>query len=116
MFVLTLGYILSFAGHAVEGIQGDKVRLFRAEKQYAITSGKWYFEFEAVTTGEMRVGWARPNVRAGTDLGADELAYVFNGNRVCKDLCAHTSIYTDYLSLVVYLHHCLLLRVLVIIK
>uniref|UniRef100_A0AAR2LQ41 Ryanodine receptor 1 n=1 Tax=Pygocentrus nattereri TaxID=42514 RepID=A0AAR2LQ41_PYGNA len=57
------------------------VRIFRAEKQYAVTSGKWYFEFEAVTTGEMRVGWARPNVRAGTDLGADELAYVFNGNR-----------------------------------
>uniref|UniRef100_A0A4W4GAQ9 Ryanodine receptor 1 n=1 Tax=Electrophorus electricus TaxID=8005 RepID=A0A4W4GAQ9_ELEEL len=61
--------------------RGDKVRIFRAEKQYAVTSGKWYFEFEAVTTGEMRVGWARPNVRANTDLGADELAYVFNGNR-----------------------------------
>lgn len=58
------------------------MRIFRAEKQYAVTSGKWYFEFEAVTTGEMRVGWARPNVRAGTDLGADDLAYVFNGNRV----------------------------------
>ncbi|TSL75312.1 Ryanodine receptor 2 [Bagarius yarrelli] len=69
------------SGHALEGRRGDKVRIFRAEKQYAVTSGKWYFEFEAVTTGEMRVGWARPNVRAGTELGADELAYVFNGNR-----------------------------------
>uniref|UniRef100_A0AAR2JWV0 Ryanodine receptor 1 n=1 Tax=Pygocentrus nattereri TaxID=42514 RepID=A0AAR2JWV0_PYGNA len=69
------------SGHAVDNARGDKVRIFRAEKQYAVTSGKWYFEFEAVTTGEMRVGWARPNVRAGTDLGADELAYVFNGNR-----------------------------------
>lgn len=27
----------------------------------------------------MRVGWARPSVRADTELGADELAYVFNG-------------------------------------
>ncbi|XP_046719892.1 ryanodine receptor 1-like isoform X1 [Silurus meridionalis] len=69
------------SGHSLEGGRGVKVRIFRAEKQYAVTSGKWYFEFEAVTTGEMRVGWARPNVRAGTDLGADELAYVFNGNR-----------------------------------
>ncbi|XP_036440578.1 ryanodine receptor 1-like isoform X1 [Colossoma macropomum] len=69
------------SGHAVGNARRDKVRIFRAEKQYAVTSGKWYFEFEAVTTGEMRVGWARPNVRAGTDLGADELAYVFNGNR-----------------------------------
>lgn len=58
------------------------MRIFRAEKQYGVTSGKWYFEFEAVTTGEMRVGWARPNVRADIELGSDELAYVFNGNRV----------------------------------
>ncbi|KAG7269709.1 hypothetical protein CRUP_021448, partial [Coryphaenoides rupestris] len=29
--------------------------------------------------GEMRVGWARPSVRADTELGADEWAYVFNG-------------------------------------
>ncbi len=58
------------------------MRIFRAEKQYAVTSGKWYFEFEAVTTGEMRVGWARPNVRSDVELGSDELAYVFNGNRV----------------------------------
>lgn len=58
------------------------MRIFRAEKHYGVTSGKWYFEFEAVTTGEMRVGWARPNVRADIELGSDELAYVFNGNRV----------------------------------
>uniref|UniRef100_A0A3B3V5D2 Ryanodine receptor 1 n=1 Tax=Poecilia latipinna TaxID=48699 RepID=A0A3B3V5D2_9TELE len=61
--------------------RGDKVRIFRAEKSYAVTQGKWYFEFEAVTTGEMRVGWARPCVRSDTELGADELAYVFNGNK-----------------------------------
>uniref|UniRef100_A0A3Q3H386 Ryanodine receptor 1a (skeletal) n=1 Tax=Kryptolebias marmoratus TaxID=37003 RepID=A0A3Q3H386_KRYMA len=57
----------------------NKIRVFRAEKSYAVTQGKWYFEFEAVTVGEMRVGWARPSVRADTELGADELAYVFNG-------------------------------------
>uniref|UniRef100_A0A4W5JEC3 Ryanodine receptor 1a (skeletal) n=1 Tax=Hucho hucho TaxID=62062 RepID=A0A4W5JEC3_9TELE len=55
------------------------IRVFRAEKSYAVTQGKWYFEFEAVSVGEMRVGWARPSVRADTELGADELAYVFNG-------------------------------------
>nr|XP_055030657.1 ryanodine receptor 1b isoform X5 [Misgurnus anguillicaudatus] len=69
------------SGQGVDNTRGDKVRIFRAEKQYAVTSGKWYFEFEAVTTGEMRVGWARPNVRADIELGSDELAYVFNGNR-----------------------------------
>ncbi|KAL7980772.1 hypothetical protein Chor_001926, partial [Crotalus horridus] len=59
----------------------EKVRIFRAEQFYAVKSGKWYFEFEAVTTGEMRVGWARPNVRPDVELGADDLSYVFNGHR-----------------------------------
>ncbi|XP_071216376.1 ryanodine receptor 1b isoform X2 [Salvelinus alpinus] len=66
-------------GLGLDDVRGDKVRIFRAEKSYAVTSGKWYFEFEAVTTEEMRVGWARPNVRADNELGADELAWVFNG-------------------------------------
>ncbi|XP_064408728.1 ryanodine receptor 1 isoform X5 [Latimeria chalumnae] len=66
--------------------RSDKVRLFRAEKSYAVKSGKWYFEFEAVTTGEMRVGWARPDVRPDIELGGDELAYVFNG---CRGQCWH---------------------------
>ncbi|PWA22351.1 hypothetical protein CCH79_00018223 [Gambusia affinis] len=68
-------------GQGLENIRGDKVRIFRAEKSYAVTQGKWYFEFEALTIGEMRVGWARPCVRSDTELGADELAYVFNGNK-----------------------------------
>uniref|UniRef100_H0VTW5 Ryanodine receptor 1 n=1 Tax=Cavia porcellus TaxID=10141 RepID=H0VTW5_CAVPO len=55
----------------------DRVRIFRAEKSYAVQSGRWYFEFEAVTTGEMRVGWARPELRPDVELGADDLAYVF---------------------------------------
>lgn len=30
-------------------------RTYRAEKNYAVTSGKWYFEFEVLTAGPMRV-------------------------------------------------------------
>uniref|UniRef100_A0A4X2MA66 Ryanodine receptor 1 n=1 Tax=Vombatus ursinus TaxID=29139 RepID=A0A4X2MA66_VOMUR len=60
---------------------GDRVRIFRAERTYAVQSGRWYFEFEAITTGEMRVGWARPELRPDVELGADDLAYVFNGHR-----------------------------------
>lgn len=82
MRALQSSCVLSPAGHGLENTRGDKVRIFRAEKLYAVTQGKWYFEFEAVTTGEMRVGWARPNVHSDTELGADELAYVFNGNKV----------------------------------
>ncbi|CAB1333031.1 unnamed protein product [Coregonus sp. 'balchen'] len=73
------GHNVWACGHGEGNSRGDKIRVFRAEKSYAVTQGKWYFEFEAVTVGEMRVGWARPSVRADTELGADELAYVFNG-------------------------------------
>ena len=69
-------------GDGPSGGRSDKMRVFRAEKSYGVTQGKWYFEFEAVTVGEMRVGWARPNVRADMELGGDDLAYVFNGFKV----------------------------------
>lgn len=77
-----LSVYVAAGGHGSGGSRGDKIRVFRAERSYAVTQGKWYFEFEAVTVGEMRVGWARPSARADTELGADELAYVFNGFKV----------------------------------
>ncbi|CAN0250954.1 unnamed protein product [Lampetra fluviatilis] len=63
------------------GHHPDKMRIFRAEKSYAVMAGKWYFEFEAVTAGDMRVGWARPDVPSGHELGADAEAFVFDGFR-----------------------------------
>ncbi|XP_072425167.1 ryanodine receptor 3 isoform X3 [Chiloscyllium punctatum] len=67
------------AGETVEKISIDKIRFFRVEETYAVKTGKWYFEFEAVTAGEMRVGWARPACRPDVELGADSNAFVFNG-------------------------------------
>lgn len=66
----------------VERISVDKVRFFRVERTYAVKTGKWYFEFEAVTGGDMRVGWARPGCKPDVELGTDELAFVFDGYRV----------------------------------
>ncbi|NXK89543.1 RYR2 protein, partial [Formicarius rufipectus] len=57
----------------------EKFRIFRTEKTYAVKSGKWYFEFEAVTAGDMRVGWTRPGCLPDQDLGSDEEAFVFDG-------------------------------------
>uniref|UniRef100_A0A8W4FKY0 Ryanodine receptor 1 n=1 Tax=Sus scrofa TaxID=9823 RepID=A0A8W4FKY0_PIG len=76
-----LGYGYNIEPPDQDQSRWDRVRIFRAEKSYAVQSGRWYFEFEAVTTGEMRVGWARPELRPDVELGADELAYVFNGHR-----------------------------------
>uniref|UniRef100_A0A674G6S9 Ryanodine receptor 1 n=1 Tax=Taeniopygia guttata TaxID=59729 RepID=A0A674G6S9_TAEGU len=63
------------------GPRAPRPRLFRAERSSAVRSGRWYFEFQAVTAGEMRVGWARPGLRPDTELGADDMAFVFNGHR-----------------------------------
>nr|XP_023658007.1 ryanodine receptor 3 [Paramormyrops kingsleyae] len=67
------------AGHVSERLSIDKTRFFRVEQTYAVKTGKWYFEFEAVTGGDMRVGWARPGCRSDLDLGMDDQAFVFDG-------------------------------------
>ncbi|KAI5102158.1 ryanodine receptor 3 isoform X3 [Silurus meridionalis] len=67
------------AGHVVERLSIDKIRFFRLERTYAVKTGKWYFEFEVVTGGDMRVGWARPGVRPDLELGTDDQAFVFDG-------------------------------------
>ncbi|KAJ8274943.1 hypothetical protein COCON_G00095680 [Conger conger] len=68
-------------GQVVEKRNIEKIRFFRVEKTYAVKTGKWYFEFEAVTGGDMRVGWARPGCRPDIELGMDNQAYVFDGLR-----------------------------------
>lgn len=57
----------------------EKYRMFRVESTYAVKKGKWYFEFDVETGGEMRVGWAVPSVEAGNSLGSDKKAFVFDG-------------------------------------
>lgn len=74
------------AGQVLERVSIDKVRFFRVERTYAVKTGKWYFEFEAVTGGDMRVGWARPGCKPDVELGTDELAFVFDGYRVSEPL------------------------------
>ncbi|XP_071766090.2 ryanodine receptor 2-like [Centroberyx gerrardi] len=59
----------------------EKCRVFRPDKSYAVTRGKWYFEFEVVTVGNMRVGWARPGCTSDRELGSDDQAYVFDGSK-----------------------------------
>uniref|UniRef100_A0ABM5FAI2 Ryanodine receptor 3 n=1 Tax=Pogona vitticeps TaxID=103695 RepID=A0ABM5FAI2_9SAUR len=69
------------ADHTVQRVSIDKIRFFRVERSYAVKTGKWYFEFEAVTGGDMRVGWARPGCRPDVELGADDQAFVFEGSK-----------------------------------
>ncbi|XP_023317849.1 ryanodine receptor isoform X1 [Trichogramma pretiosum] len=54
-------------------------RTYRVEKHYAVSSGKWYFEFEVRTAGPMRVGWAKADCAPGNMLGNDENTWAFDG-------------------------------------
>lgn len=78
-------FVFVSSGHVVERLSIDKIRFFRVERTYAVKTGKWYFEFEVVTGGDVRVGWARPGCKPDVELGTDDQAYVFDGHRVsCK--------------------------------
>uniref|UniRef100_A0A182UXB4 Ryanodine receptor 3, brain n=1 Tax=Anopheles merus TaxID=30066 RepID=A0A182UXB4_ANOME len=57
-------------------------RTYRVERTYAVTSGKWYFEFEVLTAGPMRVGWARADCNPGTMLGSDDASWAFDGYNI----------------------------------
>uniref|UniRef100_A0A8D3BQL3 Ryanodine receptor 2 n=1 Tax=Scophthalmus maximus TaxID=52904 RepID=A0A8D3BQL3_SCOMX len=63
-------------------MSAERFRIFRAEKTYCVNAGKWYFELEVLTAGEMRVGWARPGCLPDQELGSDDQAFVFDGFKV----------------------------------
>lgn len=81
-------HILNFAATRPDVFCGmmEKFRIFRTEKTYAVKTGKWYFEFEVVTAGDMRVGWARPGCQPDQELGSDEQGFVFDGFKVSFQL------------------------------
>ncbi|XP_045464164.1 ryanodine receptor isoform X4 [Harmonia axyridis] len=59
-------------------------RTYRAERTYGVSSGKWYFEFEILTTGPMRVGWAKADCAPGRMIGSDENTWAFDGYNMKK--------------------------------
>ena len=66
-------------------LEGDKrFRTFRIESTYALTEGKWYYEFVVQTDGEMRVGWAVPTVDADKQIGIDNKSFTFDGSSATK--------------------------------
>uniref|UniRef100_A0A158P902 Ryanodine receptor 44F n=1 Tax=Angiostrongylus cantonensis TaxID=6313 RepID=A0A158P902_ANGCA len=57
----------------------DHTRTYRAEATYAVTGGKWYFEFEILTAGLMRIGWMDVGASPAVQLGYDDRGYAFDG-------------------------------------
>ncbi|XP_067629181.1 ryanodine receptor isoform X7 [Eurosta solidaginis] len=90
--LLVYGYVLDPpTGEGNEALLAEALRLkfsgfrtYRVERNYAVTSGKWYFEFEVLTSGPMRVGWARADCLPGKMLGSDDSSWAFDGHNVTK--------------------------------
>ncbi|KAK6754198.1 hypothetical protein RB195_013289 [Necator americanus] len=57
----------------------DVTRTYRAEATYAVTAGKWYFEFEILTAGFMKIGWMDVGASPDIQLGQDDRGYAFDG-------------------------------------
>ncbi|XP_017777975.1 PREDICTED: ryanodine receptor [Nicrophorus vespilloides] len=93
--LLVYGYIIDPpTGEQQDALLAEAIRLrqsafrtYRAEKNYAVSSGKWYFEFEILTTGPMRVGWAKADCAPGCMLGSDENTWAFDGYNEEKVYC-----------------------------
>lgn len=66
--------------------QGMGHRTYRLEKPNAVTSGKWYFEMEVLTSGPMRIGWVEVSSQPGKELGSDDKSWAFDGFRVSISL------------------------------
>lgn len=55
------------------------LRHYRAEKTYAVHTGRWYYEVEINTLGHIQVGWADLNFRSDSEsLGCDENSWAFD--------------------------------------
>ncbi|XP_052843599.1 ryanodine receptor isoform X17 [Drosophila gunungcola] len=86
--LLVYGYVLDPpTGEGTEALLAEAQRLkfagfrtYRVERNYAVTSGKWYFEFEVLTSGPMRVGWARADCYPGAMLGSEDTSWAFDGH------------------------------------
>lgn len=55
------------------------LRHYRAEKTYAVHSGRWYYEVEIGTLGIIQIGWANLNFCSSSpSLGCDENSWAFD--------------------------------------
>ena len=70
-----------FAGHDVILNNAPEIatRHYRAEKTYAVHSGRWYYEVEVCTLGHIQIGWATLNFKSSSpSLGCNEDSWAFD--------------------------------------
>jgi ryanodine receptor 2 len=71
---------------AKEAAGGSRLvsRTYRAERTYAINSGKWYYEAEILSSGPIKLGWSLASCLPNSDMGDDATAYAFDCSQARK--------------------------------
>lgn len=70
------------------------LRHYRAEKTYAVHSGRWYYEVEIGTVGHIQIGWANLNFKSDSpSLGCDENSWAYDSHTGRK---VHASNYESF--------------------
>ncbi|CAL8106014.1 unnamed protein product [Calicophoron daubneyi] len=59
-------------------------RTYRGQATRAVTGGKWYYEIEVLTSGFVRIGWAKKNARPDSTVGSTSSSYAFAVNQARK--------------------------------
>ncbi|KAH7933995.1 hypothetical protein HPB49_020195 [Dermacentor silvarum] len=85
--LLAYGYVLEPpTAESLEGVQSKVAsvkydqRTYRAEVTYSVSEGKWYFEFEVMTLGPMKVGWANASsFLPSCEIGGDHNSWAYDG-------------------------------------
>ena len=68
----------SASGKGKEASRQNSPRTYRAERTYAINTGKWYYEAEIMTNGPIKLGWSSANSVANVDICEDPSSYSFD--------------------------------------
>ncbi|VDP80904.1 unnamed protein product [Echinostoma caproni] len=89
--LLAYGYSVELgstdSSDATRGSTGDytgPTRTYRGQATRAVTRGKWYYEVEILTSGFVRVGWARKSAPPDAIIGSTSGSYAFAAHQARK--------------------------------
>ncbi|VDQ07361.1 unnamed protein product [Trichobilharzia regenti] len=60
-------------------------RTYRGQTTRALTRGKWYYEAEILTSGFVRVGWAKKSAPPDLIIGSSNSSFAFAAHQVSED-------------------------------
>ena len=89
--LLVYGYILDPPSGSETETEGEGTpnkrptsRTYRVTKLFGVTSGKWYYECEILTEGQIKIGWSLADGSPDFELGGDVSSWCYDGSNEQK--------------------------------